>query len=232
MKSVYKYDLALFILLPIITAMLGGTIIYGGFSSFVGFGNVDNLREIGVFQIYLGCSLLAGLVAMIYRIAKTSHYWYATLALSLLYTVYIHREIVQHFSIVKLYLPILGFAVALTLIVTRIFFCKSLIKFRSVLFGVSGAITLALFMRVLYFLLGLPIEPGFLFTRMANSLYLFLFIGFGMAMADLAVTKAELKRAQAEFSEYDEEDDDDDPEIESEDEDEPTRRPRLPRRSR
>lgn len=233
MRSAYKLESVLVILIPILAAMIGGSIIYGGFGSFMGFGNTEGLKEISVFQIYIACSLLAGVIAMIYRYLKSSYYWYAALILSLLYTIYLHREVLLQISIVKVFLPILAISMALTFCITRVFFTRSLIKFRLVLFAVISALGMALFMRLFHLVLSIPAEPGFLITRFVNSMYLFLFIGFGLSMGDLITTKAELRQAEESvLHDETEEEEDDDLEQDFDDDDEPVRRPRIPRRRR
>lgn len=199
MKSVYKYELALVVILPIIIAIIGGSFIYGGFKSFAGLGVPDIVKGmIGPFDFYIGCSLLMGLIALLYRYIKTSLYFLATVLLSLVYAVYLSRNTVYPIGLIKGFTGIFAVSVALTFIVTHVFFNHRLMHFRTALLGILSALALTAFFRYIFFVLKAEIEAGFWINRFVSSLFLFMFIGFGLSMADLIAIKADIKRSKGE----------------------------------
>lgn len=234
MKSTYKYVPALVVLFPIVAALLGGILIYGGFSSFMGFEDIARGRELSIFHIYIGSSLLIGITALLFRYFHSSFYYLGVLVLSLLYSLFIGREGLVQISLVKLFISILAAGALFSICVTKIFYNPALVRFRSVLFGIVAALIMALFYRVLYLFAGLSVLPnefGFLLGRFVNSLYLFVFIAFGLGTAEYVVklTDPDMEEEIAEESEDDEELE---MLIEDDDESDDNPRPKLPKRSR
>ncbi len=207
MNNRSRYELILVVLLPILAAMIGGTFIYGGFRSFSGLG-MDPIDKgmIGPFEIYFGCSLLLGILSLLYRYLRTPYYWLVPLVLSIVYSIFISRNTVYQIGMTKAFIPIFLLSIVLSLITCLVFFNSRFMQFRTMVFGILSAISMAAYFRLVLILMNVPAEPGFWMNRFVSSLFLFIFVGFGMSFADLIVVKAELKRMPSLSDDADDED--------------------------
>ncbi len=178
---------ALIVILPIAIALLGGALIYGGFPQFRDFE--PNSGSPSAMHIYLGASIIIGLIALLYKYLQNRYYWFAAILLPLIFAILSGIFLGGDVKIYQYFVPMLVFGILATIIVCKVFYFPVIQRFRTLLFALLSALALTLFYRAFYIMIGVPIEPGFWINKYVNSLYLFIFIGFGMSFADLIIMR-------------------------------------------
>lgn len=182
----FKIEYLLIVILPVLASWIGSLLpgMQGG--------------SIGpsLLHISLGAALLTGLMALFVRYLAGQWQYLIAVAASLLYAGLSLRVMNAPISILPLFLVNLVYSVLTILILKFVFYIKTIFRFRTILFGVAGALIFSVYLAFLYQLLTIQLPEGFWNATFMYGLIIYVFIGFGMSMADLIILRldvAELK---------------------------------------
>ncbi|MDD2331621.1 MAG: hypothetical protein PHI68_03090 [Candidatus Cloacimonetes bacterium] len=191
MKNQYGAELIIVILLPVIISMVGGMFITGGFGQFSAF-NPDMFFS--WLHVYLVASLLVTMMALVTNYWKTKYGVYAVQVLTILFALVADLTLGRDVGLIHYLVPMFVLNGFSWLLLRYVFFNTYLLRFRTLVMGLSLALVLTISYRVLYLLLGKAVETGFWLSYYTLFLYLSIFICFGLSFADLLVIKIYIKR--------------------------------------
>ncbi len=198
--------------LPFIVVIITGTLIFsaqGGFwrtyqisreMEYTGQYNPYLAQQTEVLQsrvspaaIYLATTLLMVLISVFYRIFYARWYWTSAVVLAAIYAYGLTRAY-GNISFFLMFIPVLFYNVMISILMVGVFFNRSLLRFRTLIAALGGAIVFVITMRLIYAII--PIPGGITFNvvnRFIDGLYLFIFIGVGISLSDTILYKMEIK---------------------------------------
>ncbi len=143
--------------------------------------------------IYLATTLLMVLISVFYRIFYARWYWTSAVVLAAIYAYGLFRAY-GNVSFFLMLIPVLFYNVMISILMVGVFYNRSLLRFRTLISALGGAIVFVITMRLIYAII--PIPEGVTFNvinRLIDGLYLFIFIGVGLSLADMILYKMEIK---------------------------------------
>ena len=206
----FKVDILLAILIPVLFTFVATLLFYGspkpevkqveslpqGPDSVVVVRSVEGLEEtvtqkvapkqfMGPMQLGLALAIVMSFASLFGYYYPSRAFWYVNIILSLIFTIvgagYVGVKLTLFF------LPNLLLAFALALIVSKLFFHPSLIRFRMVLCSILGAVAVALYYFLLTKITRQPSDFQDIKVWFVNSLFNLVFITFGLSLAHLMI---------------------------------------------
>lgn len=202
-KRIFKPEMLLIIALPIVLSLLGRTS-----------GQSPTPNGIGQNEIYLATGILTGILAFFVYLRWTTLALISTVVIPLVFSLLIVTLTPEPVSLTTLYPPLLIFAGLLYTGLRHIFYLPSLLRFRTIVFALFGAISMAVYFRLQYAMMKVSPEPGFWMNRFVNSFLLFIIVTVAISIADMIITNKEIRKLREERrrailnDEIDDEDDD------------------------
>ncbi len=183
----FKIQYLLILILPLVWSWIGAMLS----------GAQSGPGGLSLMQISLGAGLLTGLMALFIRYLGGQWHYLIAIVISLIYAALSLRMMNAPISIIPLFLINLVNCVLTILLVRSVFYIKALFRFRTIFFGLAGALIFSSYIAFLYQTLTIRLPEGFWNASFMYGLILYVFIGFGLSMADLIILRldvAELKK--------------------------------------
>ena len=227
-----KLDILLVILVPLLVTFVATALFYGSqkpevtpveslpqriySDSTIAVMSVEGLEEtvrhkvapkqfMGPMQLGLALALVMSLASLFGHYYPSKALWYVNIILSLLFTIIAAGYV--GIKLTAFFIPNLLLTIALTFIVTKLFYNRSLIRIRMVLCSILAAVAVALYYFMLSKITGSPAGIDDLKVWFINSVINLVFITYGLSLADLFVSQLRLKRAKTTHSMLDDDED-------------------------
>lgn len=184
----FRPEYSLIVLFPLVASLVAALL--AGIPVFA--------HKLGMFQLALAAGLLTGIIALFHKYLPATSLWYAVLGLPILMAFAIYMLIPASISIFALVLPSLAFSLATLALVKYLYYAKSLIRLRTLLMGIGGALILSGYWAAVYKLEGSDLPLGFWNETLLNSMIIYVFIAFSLSVADLIILQIEVKSLKAE----------------------------------
>jgi len=175
--------------LPFIVVIISGTLVYQAQGGFWGSAREGSITVAG---IYLGTTLLMVFSSLFHRIVYRRWHWISALVLALVYS-YVMTRSQPGLKIHQALIPLVFYCLLVNLITIKVFYNRAMIKFRTLLTALAGALIFTLAMLLIYRMSALPVEEGFFINKYVNGLYLFIFLGVGLSLSDMVIYKMEIR---------------------------------------
>ncbi|MCB5261991.1 MAG: hypothetical protein LHW64_05435 [Candidatus Cloacimonetes bacterium] len=156
-----------------------------------------------LMYIGLGAAFLTGLMALYIRYLGGHWHYLLAIVISLIYSALSFKMMGAPISIMSLFMINLVFSILTILIVNYVFYIKTLFRFRTLLFGLAGALIFSAYLAFLYQLLTIELQDGFWNVSFMYGLILYVFIGFGLSMADLIILRLDVAQLKNTSSQED-----------------------------
>lgn len=197
----FRTEYSLIVLFPFVASIIGAILAGMPISS----------RGLGAVQITLAAGLITGLIALFYRYIQGLYQWYLIIGLPIILALVMSIGMRGNFSIFALVLPNLTFFLATFGIVKYLFYTKLLIRLRTLIIGLSGALLLTGYLAAINQLVIGDLHSGLVNAALfqgwnatfLNSLIIYVFIAFGMSVADLIILQIDVKRMKNEVNTQD-----------------------------
>jgi len=194
----------LLIAVPIVAAFLGGLLFSGNLKSFMqGNGGISTA------QLFLGISLLCGVLAFSWRCLPKSVSWAFIVFSPLLIAVLTVLKTGGSQSLIVTFLLNLAFTAGLWGVLQLTFFSKNMLKIRTAAFALFASVLLTLYFRILFATLGVPFLKTDWTVYFMNALFLFIFIGFGLSLADVYIIRKDVEEGKRLHKNQEDDEDDD-----------------------
>lgn len=160
----------------------------------------------GPMQLAMALALVMSLASLFGYYYPSRALWYVAIILSLVFTIvgagYVGIKLTAFF------IPNLLLVAALTLITSKLFFNRSLIRFRMVLCSVLGAAAVALYYFLLTKIIRIPSDFQNIKVWFVNSLVNLVFVTFGLSLAHLIIHRIRYKQQTASLGTLSDDDED------------------------
>ncbi len=176
---------------PLLLVTLGGLIVYGSFSAFLSLGPQSKTTAAnGPAVIYYGLAFVIALMFFLMREGYAGYEFIALGAVSLAFALSLQRTVpAAHRPLYAYLAPLLLFFLLMWPILKLIFLNPLVRAFRLVIFALFSAAAFSIAFWLMFLLLKLPVEPGFIQTKFFSGLLLFIFLGVGLSIAELVMRK-------------------------------------------
>lgn len=196
----------LLLFFPLATAIVGGLIFSGDFATFT---QTTGGRGISQAQLYVGISLLTGLLAFGHKSLPKEYNWGIIILSPLLLALPALPQFGGKMSLALLFLLNLAFTLGLWGALKITFFSKAMVRIRTAGFAMLASVALTLYFFGLFTSLGMSFIKSQWTGYFWNSLFLFIFVGFGLSFADVIIIRKEIEEEKALNRRLEPEDDDD-----------------------
>lgn len=216
----FKVDILLAVLVPLLFTFIAATFFYGApkpkpqqvesriqsSDSTVVVMSVEGIEEtvtqkagpkqfMTPMQLAMALALVMSLASLFGYYYPSRALWYVAIILSLLFTIvgagYVGIKLTAFF------IPNLLLVAALTLISSKLFYHRSLIRFRMVLCSILGAAAVALYYYLLTKITRYPSDFQDIKVWFINSLVSLVFVTFGLSLAHLIIHRIRYKQQTA-----------------------------------
>lgn len=191
----FKLEMLLIIALPILFSLLGGIYLSDGTDRFFG---ASPGSGIGLFEVFMGVSLLTGILAFLVYWQKRFPATLVAIVIPLIYSVLIRSLTGETASVFKLFLPMLTFSLPVLGALIYVFYNRIFLRFRTFVFALVSAMLLAVYFRLQYLAMEIGVPQGFWVNRFVSSLLLFIFVALGLSVADMFITGKEMRKLREE----------------------------------
>lgn len=166
--------------------------------------NVAPKKYLGQMELSLALALVMSMAALFGHYYPSKALWYVIIVLGLAFTILGAKYV--GIKLTAFFIPNLILAALLTLIMTKLFYAPSIIRFRMVLSSILGAVSVALYYYLLTVLTGQRASFSDLKEWFIGAVINLVFVTFGLSLADLIIVQIRLKKAKSDqrISEYDE----------------------------
>lgn len=160
-------------------------------------------KSIGNRELSLALALIMGVAALWGGYMQRKWLWYIVISLALAFTILGSSYV--GIKLTAFFLPNLLLAALITLIIGKLFFIHSLIRFRLILCSFLSAVAITLYYFLLFLFTSQPFGWAHAKAVFWNGIILVIFTTFGLTVADLILTPYRKKYFYPPLLEEDEE---------------------------